>query len=237
MKEFNKKLFTALLLAGGEGSRFSSKLPKQFCELKKDFLVIEKSLQTISEFATVTVIALFTQQLKDQELKSKLKKIGEKTESEILFVQGGENRQESVWNCLKEVDTEYLFIHDAARPLVHREDVKRLLEQTLISQAAILAKPVTDTIKQIKEKTNNQIEKTIERKLLWTAETPQAFKTEIYTKACEHAKKTNFVGTDDASLLEHFGLAIELVESKHPNLKITHPIDIEIAKMILGKGK
>lgn len=240
MTNLNKNSFTALILAGGEGRRFSSKTPKQFCELAKNFLVIEKSLETISTFASKTIIALFPEQFNDENLKSKLKKIGELKESEILFVLGGKTRQESVENCLSLVDSEYLFIHDAARPLIHPEDVKRLLDHTLLSQAAILGKPLTDTVKLVtltplEKNSQTVINKTLDRSLLWAAETPQAFNTELFRKAFKNAKQSNFLGTDDASILENCGFSVYFVESKHPNFKITHPLDLELAKMVLEK--
>ena len=96
---------------------------------------------------------------------------------------------------------------------------------------AIIAVPAKDTIKKVG--LDGRIVDTPDRKMLWQAQTPQIFKREVICRAYEEAILGGFVGTDDASLVERLGETVKVVEGDRENLKITYPVDLEIAELIL----
>jgi len=235
-----KNSFTCLLLAAGSGTRFNNgfaQKPKQFWEISENFTVLEKSFEAIAPFACTVVLALPQSILKDQTVViERLKRLAQTHDTKLLFCNGGDSRQQSVENALQLVESKYLFIHDGARPLVAKSDIETLLSKTIECKAAILAVPVSDTIKQIKLPNKMRIEciinKTLDRSQLWAAQTPQAFETQLFKEALAFAKEKNFVTTDDASLLEHFEKEVHLVQSQHPNPKITYPEDLKYVKFL-----
>lgn len=148
---------------------------------------------------------------------------------------GGATRAESVCNGLRAmasaVDAEdWVLVHDAARPCLSRTLLDRLLTE-LAGDAVggILAAPVADTLKRADEL--RHIQETVPRDRLWGAQTPQMFRHALLLRALEQAG--NAV-TDEASALEHLGLAPRLVESDLSNLKVTWPRDLEVAAWWLG---
>ncbi|MDJ0624767.1 MAG: 2-C-methyl-D-erythritol 4-phosphate cytidylyltransferase [Candidatus Caenarcaniphilales bacterium] len=232
--DFNhKEKYTGILLAAGSGKRFSRDKPKQFWEIETGITVLEKSFNVIAQVVKKIIVALPKEtDLKDLKIKKQLNDLAEQNKVSLVLVSGGSTRQESVLNCLEYIDSDFLLIHDSARPFLSIEDVKNLLERALCCKAAILAKPLTSTIKlckrssNLQEKTVKTIERTIDRSTLWSAETPQAFETNLFKKAVEHAKKNNFEGTDDSSIMENYGYSVEIVESKFKNEKITFQRDL-----------
>ncbi|HEY9886638.1 MAG TPA: 2-C-methyl-D-erythritol 4-phosphate cytidylyltransferase [Vampirovibrionales bacterium] len=252
MQYKHKKKFTGILLAAGNGKRFSNELsqvfwPKQFLVIQDKKTILEVSLEKIAPFASKVVVALpsfFFEGGKNNEVEfdlktliNKLQIICKQKNTELVLVPGGKERQNSVESCLTKVETEYLFVHDAARPLVHNLDLERLLNLTIEKDAAILAKPIVDTVKKIKENSESSgsafIKETLDRTKLWNAETPQAFLTDLYINCFEQAKIQNLQVTDDASIIEMTSNSeVHLVESKHPNFKITTQTDFLIAQAL-----
>ena len=137
--------------------------------------------------------------------------------------------------CLDKVSTEYVMVHDAARPLVRTCDIDNLVAGCTgadFKDGGILACAVADTIKQ--EKTDRAvIEKTVPRKHLYRALTPQLFKTKLLKDALDYAYRNNIAITDDASAMELLGFHPRLVEGSSTNIKITSPDDLLIAGAIL----
>jgi 2-C-methyl-D-erythritol 4-phosphate cytidylyltransferase len=243
--------FTVVLLAGGLGLRFSdgflkesseSLKPKQFYEILPGIQIIDQSLKAflgLPEAFLQKIIAVLPDEfIEDNDLKSRLRTLVKSFDVELDFVQGGNTRQDSCFRALGLVESEYLLVHDAARPLLDTRDLQKLLKAMPpfngASRAAILAKPVTDTIKLVKQKNDLAlIDQTLDRSQLWAAETPQAFETSLLKSAYEKALKDNFVGTDDASLVENLGETVQIVQSEFPNLKITNLQDLLLARALL----
>jgi 2-C-methyl-D-erythritol 4-phosphate cytidylyltransferase len=221
-----KSLFDGILLAAGEGKRFGSETPKQFIKLKDNYTILEKSFEAIAPFAKTVIVVLPQSKPRDANLQLSLEKLANKYNCKILFCEGGNTRQQSVEKALQFVQEKYLFIHDGARPLTSFEDIEKLLLATLEHKAAILAVPVSDTIKQAN--THTEITTTIDRTNLWAAQTPQAFETNLFIKAMNNAVETNFVGTDDASLLEAINEKVKLVKCEKANFKITYEADLKL---------
>ncbi len=149
----------------------------------------------------------------------------------IQLVEGGATRQESVFNATRVARGDFFMVHDAARPLVSPSLIRRVIEAALQSGAALAALPCPDTIKQATE--NGCVAATLDRSVLWMAQTPQIFRRTLFLEALETAVKDNFNGTDCASLVEHLGHPVQLVPGEARNFKVTYPDDLERASLML----
>lgn len=149
------------------------------------------------------------------------------------IVKGGRERQESVYEGLKKIEGESIvLIHDGARPFVRLEHIHKLVQVTSEKGSAVLAVPVKDTIKRVKD---GVVEETIDRSELWSIQTPQAFQLSLLKEAHDVAVKEGFIGTDDASLVERIGYNVEIVEGDYNNIKITTQEDLHFAEAILSE--
>lgn len=153
------------------------------------------------------------------------------------ITEGGERRQDSVLLGFEEISdrSEFVAIHDGARCLITPDMIEKVLRAAYQSGAATAATPVVDTIKR--GTMNNYIAETYKRSELWAAQTPQIFKTELYRAAAYIAKEEDFEATDDNSLAERLGFDVKLVDCGRENLKITTPLDLKLASLILDERK
>lgn len=152
----------------------------------------------------------------------------------VALVEGGATRQESVGNAARVAQTDFLLVHDAARPLLTPGAVARVAQAALQSGAAVAALTASDTVKIARLQNKVPVVKeTVERQTVWLAQTPQIFRRELYLKALEAAQRENFDGTDCASLVERTGVDVVLVEGETENLKVTFATDLERAEAIL----
>jgi 2-C-methyl-D-erythritol 4-phosphate cytidylyltransferase len=126
-----------------------------------------------------------------------------------------------------------VVIHDAARPLVTGSLVQRVVEVARVSGAAVAALRVVDTLKRRTE--GDGMVTTVDRENLWVAQTPQAFRVEVFREAVTRATVDHFIGTDDASLVERLGIHVSLVDGEPFNFKITRPQDVLLAEELLAK--
>lgn len=219
-----------IIVAGGNGKRMKSNIRKQYLEINKNPILaytIEKfeSCEKIRNIILVVPeddISYVKEEIVDRFSFKKVKKI----------VPGGEERQNSVYNGIMELDdTEILLIHDGVRPFVKREDIVNIIEETEKNNACILGVKVKDTVKRTD--TRGQITDTPDRSLLWLAQTPQAFKFDIIKKAYEQAFSDGFYGTDDSMLVERLNINIKMVNGSYSNIKITTPEDLYLGEAIL----
>ena len=147
-------------------------------------------------------------------------------------VAGGDSRQESVWlglNALSE-GIELAAIHDGARPLVSNLVIDRTVRAANSYGAAAPAVPVKDTIKVVK---GGLVEKTPERATLQAVQTPQVFDFDLLRGALKKAEEEKAAVTDDCSAVERLGMKVKIVEGDERNLKVTTPMDLKIAEMLL----
>jgi 2-C-methyl-D-erythritol 4-phosphate cytidylyltransferase len=148
---------------------------------------------------------------------------------DVIAVDGGATRAESVANALAAVDTELVAIHDAARPLVTAELIDDLVAELVANpdaDAIIAAAPVTDTVKRVD---GDRISETLDRSLLWGAQTPQVFRTEALRRALSSARSV----TDEATLIEAAGGKVLVHDPGVANLKVTTPVDLRVAELLL----
>ena len=147
-------------------------------------------------------------------------------------VAGGSSRQESVWlglNALSE-DIQLAAIHDGARPLVSNLVIDRTVRAANSYGAAAPAVPVKDTIKVVK---GGLVENTPERATLQAVQTPQVFDFDLLRGALKQAEEEKAAVTDDCSAVERLGMKVKIVEGDERNLKVTTPMDLKIAEMLL----
>lgn len=159
----------------------------------------------------------------------------------VRTVAGGSTRAESVANALGAVDTEYVAIHDAARPLVTPRllsDLVAVLAANPDADAVIAAAPVTDTVKKVRVEfpldgngNSTRVAATLDRSELWGAQTPQVFRT----AALRAALDAHEAATDEAMLIEAAGGTVLIHDSGTPNLKVTTPQDLRFAEILLAE--
>jgi 2-C-methyl-D-erythritol 4-phosphate cytidylyltransferase len=172
----------------------------------------------------------------------------------ITVVDGGAQRAESVANALAAVETELVAIHDAARPLLTPELVEELvaaLDADPEAAGVIAAAPVTDTVKvsasssdsssrdfglQDNPKSRLEVERTLDRARLWSAQTPQVFRTEALRAALAVDDTVRDAATDEAMLIEAAGGKVVLHPSPPENFKVTTALDLRVAELVL-KGR
>ena len=148
-------------------------------------------------------------------------------------VPGGNTRQKSVFEGFKVIDdrSDFVIIHDGARCLVTPEMIEAVTREAYVYGAATAAERAKDTIKKADK--SGFVAETVDRALLWHAQTPQIFKTELYRASAYIAAKNGFEVTDDCMLAENLGFKIKLVDCGYENIKITTPDDFGIAHAIL----
>lgn len=151
----------------------------------------------------------------------------------VRQVQGGANRQDSVAAGLAALseNAELVAVHDGARPLVSAEDIDRCVAAAAEYRAAALARRVTETLNR--SDTGDFSRQTVSREHLWFMETPQVFEVPLLREAYDVVRSRGLTVTDEVSALEEIGVRVKLVESRHPNLKITTPADLALVEAIL----
>lgn len=222
--------YEIIVLAAGQGKRMKAGRNKQFLTLQNVPLIIH-TLQKFEQDPWCSGIVLVVNKKEVAIFEELL------TEYPIQKVQsltvGGDERQHSVYNGLKNLkQAQMVLIHDGARPFVQQNTIHELVEKAASDKAAVLAVPVKDTIKRVEQGT---VIETVERSSLWAIQTPQAFLFDVVMDAHEKAKTNEYLGTDDASLVEKAGQKVSIVEGNYDNIKLTTPEDLLYAEAILTK--
>lgn len=225
----------AIIVAGGSGSRMKSSVRKQYM-LLDDMPVLSRTLQVFDRSDVVDEIVLVVPEADLDFCRDKIV-APLSLNTNILFIPGGSERQESVLNGLNSLspDTGLVLIHDGVRPFVSEEQVRDVVSAAVDTGAAILAIPASDTLKRVDE--SGVIRETLPRHDVWLAQTPQAFRPELIMEAHKLAVEAGFMGTDDASLVEHAGGRVTVVPGSRINMKITTPEDVILASALLAAGR
>ena len=149
------------------------------------------------------------------------------------LVLGGKERQDSVWNGLEALSNlcELVAIHDGARPCTPISLIEATLAAARETGAAVAAQRVTDTIKESKD--SQTISRHLDRNLLWSVQTPQAFRAGTIRRALLQVRERGLVVTDDAAACELIGQPVRLVPSSAPNPKVTLPADLPYIELLL----
>lgn len=226
------KKTTAIILAGGMGSRMNSTTPKQYMLLKEHPL-LSYSLKAFQISPYINDIILVTR-AQDMDYCNKLVK-DYKISKVNVIVEGGEERYQSVYCGLQKVKetTHNIMIHDGARPLISQGLIERAYKSLQTNSASIPALPVVDTIKIVD---NTSIIDTPNRNMLFAVQTPQVFTANVLLLAYKEMLKNDKDHiTDDAMIVERYtSEKVTIFEGEQINLKITNPMDIEIAELYLN---
>ncbi len=227
--------YESILLAAGQGRRMGASRNKILLHLLGKPVIVY-SLEVFLADPACHHIVLVVQE-DEKELMSQIIKryFFPSSKKKISIVVGGVERQESVYCGLLAVKrlNELVMVHDGARPFVTLAQLKSIYKKASENKAAILGVPVKDTIKKV---IAGKVSQTISREELWQIQTPQAFLGKELFEAQQLAKEDDFLGTDDASLMEKYGSReIDLVLGSYDNIKLTTPDDMMMGESILRR--
>lgn len=216
-----------IIVAAGKGSRMRTKENKQYLYLRGKPIIVHtlQRFQEIEEVDSIVLVVGFDDRMRCQKY---VEEYGLSKVSSIIA--GGGERQESVYKGILALDTEWVMVHDGVRPFVSTDKVVEVWKEALKTGASVLAVPMKDTIKSVSR--SGQIEATLDRRSLWAVQTPQAFRLADLKKAHQQAIEEQFLGTDDASLVERIGISVQVVEGDYSNIKITTLEDLQWAEFV-----
>ncbi len=225
----------AIVVAGGSGERFGDPRGKQFVDLAGMPLMCWSvaALDRCPSVARLVVVCAPDRARQvEEDVLSRLS-----LAKPVALAPSGETRQGSVLSGLAVVprDLELVAVHDAARPLVEVEQVEACIAAVRADEAlagAILASRCTDTLKLVE---GEKIVATPDRSFYWAAQTPQVFRRRALLAAHKAAARDEYLGTDDASLVERMGGRVRVVESTRDNIKVTLPEDLALAEATLER--
>lgn len=217
--------FDAVIVAAGSSTRFgeADKLTAELCGRP----VVAWTLEAFARAAGLGTVVLVV-------AADRLAEFGELAErwaagADVRVVAGGARRRDSVEAGLRACRERYVAIQDGARPLVTTELIERVVAAAEDKPGAIAATPVTDTIKEV---SGDRIAGHPERSRLWAAQTPQVVLRQAWLDAAGMSDNDE---TDDAAMLSRLGLECAVVAAGNENLKITRPLDLEVAALILAE--
>ncbi|WPU23900.1 2-C-methyl-D-erythritol 4-phosphate cytidylyltransferase [Cedecea neteri] len=220
----------AVVPAAGIGSRMQTECPKQYLHIG-DKTILEHAVASLMAHPRVgqVIVALSPNDTYFSSLPLA-------THPRVTAVTGGKQRADSVLAGLQAVDgAQWVLVHDAARPCLHRDDLENLLAITATSKVGgILAAPVRDTMKR-GEPGKGLIAHTVDREDLWHALTPQLFPLELLRSCLLRALDEGATITDEASALEYCGFHPELINARADNIKVTRPEDLALAAFYLTR--
>jgi 2-C-methyl-D-erythritol 4-phosphate cytidylyltransferase len=223
----------AIIVAAGQGVRMQGDLRKQFLQLSGRPIL----MHTLCAFNACRAIDQLIVVVPSEEFPYCQEKILKPAglEGSVSLVAGGKRRQDSVFNGLESIsdDNGIVLIHDGVRPLVSEEIIEACIQGALRWGSCIPVILPVDTPKQVNEA--GVISRTIDRKALRMAQTPQAFQLPIIRKAHQTAFDNGWQATDDASLVERLGLDVHIVQGMQENLKITTAQDMTLAQFYINK--
>ena len=225
-----KPISTAVIVAAGKGKRMGTKISKQFLPLgEKEILA--HTVEKFEKADAIRDIILVTGKEAVQDVREMAREYGWK--KIYAVTEGGKERQDSVFLGLQQVpqDTEVVLIHDGVRPFVTAEILERSIAVAAQMGGCVAGVPAKDTIKVCNAQ--GLAVATPERSTLWQIQTPQTFRKEEIISAYQAARADGFLGTDDASVLEHSGYPVQVIMGSYRNIKITTKEDLLIGEAFL----
>ena len=227
--------YWAVIPAAGGGSRMGLAKPKQYLNLRGRAL-IEWSVAPFLDSGWIDGVVLVLAK-SDQDYS----KLPIARHPKIVLTTGGSARAESVLAGLEAVadrtrgfDEVYVLVHDAARPCLDWSDLERLRDEADDKHGGLLAMPVTDTLKKAKK---GKVAGTLDRSLMWRAQTPQLFRLDLLRQALNDCEERNLEVTDEASAMERAGYKPRLIRGRESNLKVTYPEDLLLAEFWLAHAE
>lgn len=216
-----------IIVAGGSGTRMGAEIPKQFIELSgKPILMHTIHGMKAADSSMQLILVLPADQLNTWE------KLCYKHDFSVshIMAEGGATRFQSVQSGLRLVDdAELVGVHDGVRPLFSSSLIEDVFAEAEKIGAAIPVTPVVQSLRQVTDQTSKAVDRSEYRQV----QTPQCFKTEVLREAFEKAEHVNY--SDDAAVVEANGGSISLVNGDLDNIKITTPLDLELAELIIAR--
>jgi 2-C-methyl-D-erythritol 4-phosphate cytidylyltransferase len=208
-----------IVAAGGSGERLGAERPKAFVVLGGREL-LEYSLDALGAVCGRVVVAL--------------PEAAGSGRQGLDSVPGGDSRSASVRNALEAApEASVVVVHDAARPLVTEELVRRCVDALEPGiDGVIAAAPMTDTVKEAAP--DGRVVRTLDRSVLWRIQTPQVFRADVLRRALDRDPAALAAATDDAWLVEDIGGVVRVVEAPPDNIKVTTEADLRVAEALLG---
>ena len=219
----------AVIVAAGSASRMGG-IDKVMAQLKGETMIL-RTVRAFQQCDAVKEIVIVTR----EDLIRPISSLCAQMDKVNAVVAGGKSRQESVWlglNALSK-DVKLAAIHDGARPLISNAVIDRTVRAAHTYGAAAPAVPVKDTIKVVK---SGLVMATPDRANLRAVQTPQVFDFDLLRGALKKAEEENASLTDDCSAVERMGMSVKIVEGDERNLKVTTPLDLKIAEMLLEEA-
>ncbi|SHJ31598.1 2-C-methyl-D-erythritol 4-phosphate cytidylyltransferase [Lutispora thermophila] len=226
---------TAVIVAGGKGTRMNMGINKLYLDIKGK-AILARTLDVFFASHSIDEVILVIGQGDEENFKEKvLNDIN--ICKPFKLVTGGKERQDSVYNGISNMskDSDIVVIHDGARPFITKNLVEESINQAKIYGAVTLGVPAKDTIKIVGE--DRFIINTPDRSSLWLTQTPQTFATHIIVQAYEFCRSNGIMATDDAMLVEKTGYRVKMIEGSYDNIKITTPDDMILAELLLESGR
>jgi len=223
-----------IIPAAGSGQRMQRETAKPFIKLHNR-PILAHTLSSFLPLDGLTHVLVATSVDYMEEARHILRnQLGDRISWECVL--GGDERQQSVFKALMKVsEIDLTLVHDAVRPFVTLQQIQRCCMEAEETGAAILGIPSKDTLKKVDA--HQMVQETPERKFMWQVQTPQVFRTELLKKAHASAADQDYIGTDDASLVERLGEPVKIVRGSSRNIKITFPQDLKWADFLLKQNE
>jgi len=221
--------YSVVLLAGGVGSRMKAGMPKQFLQLRGKTVLMHSIELFLNLDGVKEVVLVIADEYRSQFDAVRQTDAGAK----LKFALPGKERQDSVANGVAAIapDSPLVAIHDAARPLVTKQEIFNVLADAQTHGAAVLGVMVKATVKESED--GQFVLKTVDRSRLWEVQTPQVIKPALLREGFEQVALRNLAVTDDVSIIEQLGLPVKLTLGEYTNIKLTTPDDLQVAEQIL----
>lgn len=230
----------AILPAAGLGTRMGRGASERFGTGRKQFMLLGDTpilVHTVRKFLAAPSVEEILVVVAAEDVASVARDLSAEGDStSVRIVAGGRNRQESVHNGLNAVSAgiDIVAVHDGVRPFVSVELIEQAIAKAAESGAVILGMPAMETVKQIGRDT---IEATLPRERIMLAQTPQVFRKDLLDRAFDIADRDGFLGTDEASLVEHLNAEVHVMRGSDRNIKITRPGDMLLAELFYDEEK
>lgn len=226
----------------GSSSAIAVSLAETSGTSRKQFMLLEGApilVHTVRKFVASPLVHDIVVAVREEDIEwveSMLEKQGRALPGQLRVVAGGNSRQETVENALAALDpdTDLVAVHDAVRPFVDLETIRRVIEEAEAGGAAIVGIVPVDTVKQVSgaQAGGARVRATISRERLVLAQTPQVFRYDVLRRAFDAARRDGFSGTDESSLVERLDqVEITVVLGSERNIKITKPGDMDLARL------
>lgn len=220
---------TLIIPSGGVGNRVGAEIPKQYLEINGRS-ILHWTLSKFEAIEGIEQLLIPSDKSYEEEI---INSIPKSFEGKYKLTPHGETRFGSIYNSIEHIseDTDYILVHDAVRPYITKELINKLIDSATKYKAVVPYNCPTDTIKKINiEEPEEFVEETLDREVLAAVQTPQVFDKDIFISSYNYAKKNQFKGTDDSSILEYSNIFPKLIFGDVQNTKITTRFDLELSK-------